>query len=140
MSHRWLAFLLVFTLSVSPAAADGTAGSGSITGSIRDASGAAVPGATVRIVNEISGAIAEAVSDAQGAYRSDALAPGRYRVEISLDGFEAVARQTVVATDQTAAIDVTLVPSKLTEAVVVTARRVEEVAQEVPPGRSMSIG
>jgi iron complex outermembrane recepter protein len=132
MSHRWLAFLLVFTLSVSPAAADRPAGSGSITGSIRDSSGAAIPGATVRIVNESSGAIAESVTDAQGAYRSDALAPGRYRVEISLDGFEAVARQTVVATDQTAAIDVTLVPSKLTEAVVVTARRVEEAAQEVP--------
>ncbi len=127
-----LAFVLVLTLSVSPAAAEGPDGSGSVTGSIRDASGAAVPGATVRIVNERSGAIAEAVSDAQGAYRWDALAPGRYRVEISLDGFETVARQTVVSTDQTAAIDVTLVPSKLTEAVVVTARRVEEIAQEVP--------
>jgi len=128
-----LAFVLVLTLSMSPAAAaEGPAGPGRITGSIRDASGAAVPGATVRIVNESSGAFAEAVSDAQGAYRSDALAPGRYRVEISLDGFEAVARQTVVSTDQTAAIDVTLVPSKLTEAVVVTARRVEEIAQEVP--------
>ncbi len=41
-------------------------------------------------------------------------------------------RQVVVAIAQTAAADVTLSPSRLTESVVVTARRVEEVAQEVP--------
>src|SRR4029079_3634070 len=41
-------------------------------------------------------------------------------------------RQTVLAVDQAASIDVTLTPAKLTEAVVVTARRVEEIAQEVP--------
>ena len=130
--------LVLFTLflfsiiPLSPAFADLPAGSGMIAGSIRDASGAAIPGATIRIINEATGAIAEAVSDAQGAYRADALSPGRYRVEVSLDGFEPVARQTLVAADQTAAIDVTLAPSNLTEAVVVTARRVEEIAQEVP--------
>jgi iron complex outermembrane receptor protein len=125
--------LLISIITVAPAFADAPAtGSGGIAGSIRDASGAAIPGATVRIVSETGGSIAEAVSDAQGAYRAAALTPGRYRVEIALDGFEAVARQAVVEPDQTAAIDVTLVPSKLTEAVVVTARRVEEVAQEVP--------
>src|SRR5262245_28189454 len=132
MSHALFRFVFILSLSVSPAFGGVPAGPSTITGSIRDASGAAIPGATIRIINETSGAIAEAVSDAQGAYRTAALAPGRYRLEISLDGFEMVARQTVVAPDQTTAIDVTLVPSKLTEAVVVTARRVEEVAQEVP--------
>ena len=106
--------------------------SGTIAGRIRDQTGAAIPGATVRVVNEHSGAIAETVSDADGGYRTAALSAGRYRVEVTLDGFETVARQTAVAADQTASVDVTLVPSKLTEAVVVTARRVEEVAQEVP--------
>ena len=132
MSHALFRFVVILSLSVSPAFGGVPADPSTITGSIRDASGAAIPGATIRIINETSGAIAEAVSDAQGTYRTAALAPGRYRLEISLDGFEMVARQAVVAPDQTTAIDVTLVPSKLTEAVVVTARRVEEVAQEVP--------
>jgi iron complex outermembrane receptor protein len=131
MSRLLFNVVLIAMLTVSSALAD-VAAAGTIAGSIRDASGAAIPGATVRVINEESGAIAEAVSDGQGAYRAAELTPGRYRIEVSLDGFGAIARRTVVAADQTAAIDVTLVPSKLTEAVVVTARRVEEVAQEVP--------
>jgi iron complex outermembrane recepter protein len=108
-----------------------TAG-GSIGGLVRDASGAAIPGATVRIVNEVTGVSLQAISDEQGAYRTAALGPGAYSVEISLDGFEAAGRRIVLAAGQTAAVDVTLNPSRLTESVVVTARRVEEVAQEVP--------
>ena len=130
MSQLLFNLVLIATLTVSAARAD--VPSGSIAGSIRDASGAAIPGATIRAINENTGAIAEAVSDAEGAYRTAALPAGPYRIEISLDGFEAVARRTVVAAGQTTAIDVSLVPSKVTEAVVVTARRVEEVAQEVP--------
>ena len=38
----------------------------------------------------------------------------------------------MLSAGQTAAVDVTLNPSRLTESVVVTARRVEEAAQEVP--------
>ena len=74
----------------------------------------------------------QAVSDEQGAYRTAALGPGAYTVEIALDGFEAAGRRIVLSAGQTAAVDVTLNPSRLTESVVVTARRVEEVAQEVP--------
>ena len=51
---------------------------------VRDSLGGAIPGATVRIVNETSGAPVEAVSDAQGSYRIE-LPPGRYRVEVTLD-------------------------------------------------------
>ena len=60
-----------------------------------------------------------------------ALATGTYRVEAALDGFESSALQVTVSDGQ-ATLDVTLAPSRLTESVVVTARRVEEVAQEVP--------
>ena len=132
MSYARFRFILVILLMRAPALASARPDSGTIGGLIRDASGAAIPGATIRIVNEVSGAVAEAISDGQGAYRTAALAPGRYRVDVTLDGFEAVARHTALAADQAAAVDVTLVPSKLTEAVIVTARRVEEVAQEVP--------
>jgi iron complex outermembrane receptor protein len=130
MSRVTLHLFLISLLALSPAFADVPAGSG-LAGVIRDGSGAAVPGATIRIVNERTGTAAEAITDAEGAYRTT-LPPGRYTLEISLDGFEAVARQIAIAADQTATVDVTLSPSKLSEAVVVTARRVEEVAQEVP--------
>ena len=131
MSHAFVQFVVAVLVGFSPSL-DPQTEPAAIAGVIRDASGAAIPGATVRIVNEENGKTAEAVSDAEGTYRATGLAPGRYRLEIALDGFEAVARQTALAADQTAAIDVTLSPSRLSEAVVVTARRVEEAAQDVP--------
>ena len=84
------------------------------------------------MVNEDTGVTAEAVSNEQGSYRADALAPGQYRLETALDGFETAVRRIVLDLGQTPAIDVTLTPARITEGVVVTARRVEEVAQEVP--------
>jgi len=125
--------IVVALVALAPAAsAVAQPAGGSIAGLVRDASGAAIPGATVRIVNEVTGVSLQAVSDEQGGYRTEALGPGAYTVEIALDGFEAVGRRIVLSAGQTAAVDVTLNPSRLTESVVVTARRVEEVAQEVP--------
>ncbi len=60
------------------------------------------------------------------------LAPGPYRVETSLDGFETAVRRIVLDAGQTATVDVTLSPARFTQSVVVTARRVEELAQDVP--------
>ena len=106
--------------------------SAAVGGVVRDSSGGAIPGATVRVINEATGAAQEAISDAEGSYQVTDLAPGQYRVEAALDGFEpAVARGTVDGR-QAAKIDVTLTPARFTEGVVVTARRVEEAVQEVP--------
>ena len=101
-----------------------------VTGLVRDSSGATIPGVIVRVVNEQSGAAVEAVSDAQGAYRAE-VGPGRYKVEAVLDGFETATTQVVVEAAPVAS-DITLEPARFTEGVVVTARRVEEVVQEVP--------
>ena len=105
---------------------------GAVSGVVRDSLGGAIPGATIRIVNEATGAAQEAVSDAQGSYRVEDLAPGQYRVEATLDGFEPAVSRGVLDGRQAATIDVTLTPARLTEGVVVTARRVEEQVQEVP--------
>jgi iron complex outermembrane receptor protein len=126
---RSVAALAVLFVSVSVEAQVLTSVIG---GTVKDASGAAIPGATVRIVNETTGVQMQAVTDEQGAYRVPPLPAGPYRVEITLDGFETSERRILLSPDQTIAIDVTLSPSRLTESVVVTARRVEEVAREVP--------
>src|SRR5207342_2568722 len=125
--------IVVALVALAPAAsAVAQPAGGSIAGLVRDASGAAIPGATVRVVNEVTGVSLQAVSDEQGAYRTAALGLGAFTVEITLDGFEAAGRRVVLSAGQTAVVDVTLNPSRLTESVVVTARRVEEAAQEVP--------
>ena len=72
------------------------------------------------------------VTNEQGAYRADGLAAGSYRLETALDGFETSVRRLVLEAGQSSALDVTLAPSRVTEGVIVTARRIEEAAQEVP--------
>ena len=72
------------------------------------------------------------VTDERGLYRATALPPTTYRLEVALDGFETAVRRIVLEVGQAAAIDVTLTPPRITESVVVTARRIEEAAQEVP--------
>jgi iron complex outermembrane receptor protein len=106
--------------------------SGSISGLVRDSLGGAIPGATVRVINEATGAAQEAVSDGEGNYQVTDLAPGQYRVEATLDGFEPAVSRGAVDGRQVVTINVTLTPARLTEGVVVTARRVEEAVQEVP--------
>jgi iron complex outermembrane receptor protein len=99
---------------------------------VEDASGAAMPGVNVRVTSLESRAALDAVSDARGSSRADALRPGRYRVEAAIDGFEPLVRQVTLPAGEPTALTLTLQPSQLAESVVVTARRVEEAAQDVP--------
>jgi iron complex outermembrane recepter protein len=131
MFRRVFALLLFLALPLSVSAAAQETGT-AIIGQVKDALGAAIPGATIRIVNETTSAAVEAVTDAQGNYRAANIAPGPYRVEITLSGFETVLRRVTVAAGQTTAVDAALVVSRFSEGIVVTARRVEEEAQDVP--------
>jgi len=115
-----------------PVAATAQTGSGVITGVVKDESGGAVPGAAIKVVNEGTGAAVDVFSNEQGSYEVTGLVPGQYRVEAALDGFETVSQRIALEAGQTAAIAITLFPARFTEGVMVTARRVEEVAQEVP--------
>ena len=120
---------LALMLPVIAAAQSGPAGVGGV---VKDESGAVIPGASIHIVNEANNAAVDLFSDDQGAFRTLDLEPGRYRVETTLDGFEAVVNRVVVEAGQSAVNDVVLSPARFSQSVVVTARRTEEVAQEVP--------
>jgi hypothetical protein len=126
MSRRFFTIVVTFVVALGAVAATAQNAAGVVSGLIRDSLGGAIPGATVRAVNEASGTSVEAVSDGQGSYRFVGLASGEYRVEAVLDGFETATRKVVLDAGQTVAIDMTLAPARINEGVVVTARRVEE--------------
>jgi iron complex outermembrane receptor protein len=130
MFRSLVAAAFLFLAASTLALAQGN--TGVIGGIVKDSSGGVLPGASVKVVNEASGASADLVVGADGTYRTDALGPGSYRIEASLDGFETETRRLVVATGQTVTGDLTLSPAKFSQSVVVTARRVEEQAQDVP--------
>ena len=78
MLRRFLKIVVALVALAPAASAVAQPAGGSIAGLVRDASGAAIPGATVRIVNEVTGVSLQAVSDEQGAYRTAALGLGAY--------------------------------------------------------------
>jgi hypothetical protein len=85
------------------------AGSSTITGVVKDGSGGTIPGASAKVTNEATGVAIEAVTNEDGIYRFIALVPGRYRIDVALDGFQPYVQQSIgLAVGQTLAIDVTL--------------------------------
>ena len=80
----WFAGLLVIA-SVSSGWAQQT---GTLAGTVRDAQGAILPGATVTVTSAaLIGSARSTVSGASGAYQVPALPPGNYEVRIDLTGF-----------------------------------------------------
>jgi len=58
----------------------------SISGTVVDSAGGAIPGATVTVKNE-SGVAFEAVSNGEGLFNVPSVSPGVYVVTVSLSGF-----------------------------------------------------
>src|ERR1035438_823086 len=63
------------------------ADTGSITGTVSDASGAVVPGVKVTIVAVATNQRLEFTTDGAGRYSSGPLRPGEYRIEAQLAGY-----------------------------------------------------
>ena len=83
----WIVAVVAATVWL-PRPADAQALYGSLTGTISDTSGAAVPGATVTIRNEDTGLELNATTDATGAYTIRNIAGGVYTLKASLQGFK----------------------------------------------------
>jgi hypothetical protein len=93
---------------------------GAIQGNITDAQGAVVPGTMVTVRNVATGGERSLVTDAAGDYQAPALAPGRYRVEAHLVGFQDQVRDVDVEVAGTAVVNIRLTVGGLAEAVSVT--------------------
>lgn len=61
---------------------------GAITGTVKDASGAAVLGATARVVNIATNLQVTAHTDGNGSYLAHNLPAGTYKVTFTKDGFD----------------------------------------------------
>jgi len=92
----------------------------SISGTVTDASGAAVVGATVTATNVDTGVTTTQPTNGQGYYSFQSLALGKYTIDVQQKGFKAY-QQTGLVLDVNAAlvVDVTLQVGQSTEKVVV---------------------
>lgn len=97
---------------------------GSIVGNVTDATGGALPGATVTITHLETKATREATTDESGAYRFPTVQTGTYTVTVTLTGFQKFTRSDVPVTLNTVArVNASLPVGELQESVTVSAER-----------------
>jgi hypothetical protein len=94
---------------------------GTITGTVRDAQGAVLPGVTATAVNAATNVTTTTVTNAEGVYLLSALVNGTYRVRFTLQSFTPVAREIEVRSGDRLRVDLTLQIGAMTEEVRVTA-------------------
>ena len=111
--------LILISLAVC---ASGQGATGQITGTVEDAAGAVVPGASVTVTNLATALRREATTGGEGDFAVPLLPPGRYRVEVSAGGFKrVVVEELEVNVTQTSTVNLKLEPSSVDETVTVTA-------------------
>ncbi|MEP6592180.1 MAG: TonB-dependent receptor, partial [Acidobacteriota bacterium] len=112
-----LAALSLFPVSRTAAQAV----SGSISGVVRDSSGASVPGATVTVTSLERKTVDTVVSNESGFYLKDRLLPGTYEVKAEIAGFKtAVLPKVTVNVDTQTPVDFVLQLGQVTEQVEVS--------------------
>lgn len=87
----FVSLLLSISLSLClPAAAraQGLGGAGTVQGTVKDPSGAVVPGATVSLNNAVTGFARSAQTDAAGRFLFRNLPPNSYHLSVALSGFQ----------------------------------------------------
>jgi hypothetical protein len=110
-STRSVVWVVVLTLALGlvPVRAFAQNPTGNIEGTITDAQGAVLKGATVEVSQKETGFERSVSTDDSGAYRITNLAPGNYDVSIVAQGFKkAVADNVTVAVGTTTPLDVQL--------------------------------
>jgi outer membrane receptor protein involved in Fe transport len=95
---------------------------GTIQGTVSDASGGVLPGVTITLRNLDTGATRVVVTNEVGFYQAPFLPLGPHSVSAELEGFKTSVRQPIEVTlNKTSVVDVRMEPGGVTETVTVTA-------------------
>jgi hypothetical protein len=113
-------------LTLATSTANAQAISGDVIGTVVDATGAAVPGATVTVENIATGVKATATTSQAGEYRVSNLLPGTYNVTVTAKGFTAASVKNLsVELNRAVTANVALQVGSTSETVEVSAAAVQ---------------
>ena len=109
----------IMLLSSSPVHAQ--VDTGSITGTVTDASGAVIGGATVTLTNEGTSASLSTTVGSDGGYKFTPVRIGSYRITVTSQGFQTTEQKNIVVNvGSSVLVNFTLKPGQVTETVEVT--------------------
>src|SRR5438876_11489346 len=84
--------LFAMWIAMSVCSAYSQVTTGTISGTVKDSTGAVLPGAELAILNEDTGVSRSLVSDERGYYSVPLLSLGKYKVTATLPGFQTGSR------------------------------------------------
>lgn len=114
--------LFLFLILAGPAFSQTTANLGIIEGTIQDATGAVLPGATVTLLNTGTGASRTVATDEDGRFRAPLLPLGNYTITVEMPGFKRLIREGVtLAVGETITLSLTTEVAAVEETVTVVA-------------------
>ena len=121
LKFRFLLSVSLLCLCAVPASSQTT--SASLSGTVHDPSGAAVPGATVRAIDTRTNLSVETITTSEGTFAFPSLQPGNYTVEAEMTGFKKYVRSGVIlnASDKASTGVITVEVGGLSETVSVNA-------------------
>jgi hypothetical protein len=121
-SRAAVLFTIVLGLfAICPASVDAQAVYGSIGGTVKDPSGAVLPGVTVTITSIGRQTTDSVVTNESGLFVKERLLPGEYKVEAELTGFKtAVVQRVEVGIDRQTPVEFTLEVGQVSDEVTVT--------------------
>jgi hypothetical protein len=126
-----IGLLLVLALVCTQSRAQAT--QGAIVGSVTDAGGAVVPGATVTLTNTEEGAVRVVKTNGVGDYRFQDAKAGHYSVEVTAPGFDKWSVYGVVlGVRQELRLDLSLAVGAVKQEVRVTADQVSAIETDTP--------
>ncbi|HTW58994.1 MAG TPA: TonB-dependent receptor [Terriglobales bacterium] len=114
-----ICFLLALSLTATVALGQ-NANTGEIKGTVSDATGAVVAGATVTITDVLTGVSTVTTTNDAGIYDAPSIPTGQYKITFSKTGFRSLVRNGITLEIQTIAVDGTLQVGSISEQVVVT--------------------
>jgi hypothetical protein len=85
-----LLVVLCFSIVMAPCVVAQTAGTGALTGTVTDSTGAVVPNATVTLTSADTGQVRTSTTGPDGVYKFSLLPPGTYRAKFEASGFNGV--------------------------------------------------
>jgi len=105
-------------------------GNGALSGTVRDASGAAVANASVIVKDQNGTIVAQTRTDSDGEYEVESLPSGNYRAEFGANGFKTMAFTGVNVSAGENALNSTLQVGAVAETVEITASAVNPINTE----------
>ncbi|HVU46780.1 MAG TPA: TonB-dependent receptor [Terracidiphilus sp.] len=118
-------FFLAVLLLISGKLFAQAGATGTILGTVTDATGAIVPGVKVTVTNMATNVAVQAVTSSSGDYNAPSLNPGVYRVTVEAPGFQkSVTNAITLTVDQKIRVDVSLKPGAVNTTLEVTAQSV----------------